>query len=87
MTPSAWIAVGTFIVLQTASIAFALGRLFQRVAAVEKGNDALAALTTSVTRMEVNVLHLTTSVDDLKEKLAWATEVAPIRPSRQRAAK
>lgn len=86
MTPSAWIALATFLLLQTAAIAFALGRLFQRVSAVEKNNDALAGLATSMARVEVHVAHQSASIDDLKVKLAWATTVAPSTPaSRSRA--
>jgi len=81
MTSSAWIAVATFLLIQTATIAFALGRLFQRVSAVEKNNDALGGLATSMARVEVHVAHQSASIDDLKEKLAWATTVAPTAPS------
>ena len=77
MTPSAWIALATFLLIQTATIAFALGRLFQRVSAVEKTNDALAGLATSMARIEVHVAHQSASIDDLKDKMAWVTAVAP----------
>jgi hypothetical protein len=87
MTPSAWIALATFLLIQTATIAFALGRLFQRVSAVEKTNDALAGLATSMARIEVHVAHQSASIDDLKDKMAWVTAVAPavpVAPSRSR---
>ena len=80
MTPSAWIALATFLLIQTATIAFALGRLFQRVSAVEKTNDGVAGLATSMARIEVHVAHQSASIDDLKDKMAWVTAVAPSAP-------
>ena len=81
MTPSALIALATFLLIQTATIAFALGRLFQRVSAVEKTNDGVAGLATSMARIEVHVAHQSASIDDLKAKMAWATTIAPTTPS------
>lgn len=81
MSHSAWIAVASFLLVQTATIAFALGRLFQRVSAVEKNNDALGDLATSMARVEVHVAHQSASIDDLKAKMAWATTIAPTTPS------
>lgn len=80
MTPSALIALATFLLIQTATIAFALGRLFQRVSAVEKTNDGVAGLATSMARIEVHVAHQSASIDDLKDKMAWVTAVAPTAP-------
>lgn len=77
MTASGWIAIATFMLIQTGTIAFALGRLFQRVAAVEKNNDALTGLATSLARIEVHVAHQSSSIDELKKGMAWATTVAP----------
>ena len=87
MTHSAWIAVASFLLIQTATIAFALGRLFQRVSAVEKNNDALSGLATSMARIEVHVAHQSASIDDLKKQMAWVTEVAPMPTPRARGAK
>ena len=58
MTTSGWIAIATFMLIQTGAIAFALGRLFQRVAAVEKNNDALTGLATAVPLFGSAVLGL-----------------------------
>lgn len=77
MNPSAWIGVVTFLLIQTGGIAFALGRLFQRVAAVEKNNDALAGLATSMARIEVHQAHLSKTMDELKKGVAWVTTIAP----------
>lgn len=90
MNPSAWIAIATFMLIQTGGIAFALGRLFQRVAAVEKNNDALSGLATSLARIEVHQAHQTKTMDDLTARLAWVTTPAPAhepKPAARRAAK
>lgn len=81
MTSTAWISLAIFLLVQTAAIAFALGRLFQRVSAVEKSNDAVSGLATAMARIEVHVAHQSASIDDLKAKLAWATTVAPSTPA------
>lgn len=80
MTPAVWIALGGFalaIIVHAIASAFMAGRLFQRVSTLEKRDDTLARLDSTVTRMDANMGHLTESVNELKGKLAWATEVAP----------
>lgn len=86
MTPSAWIALASFagfLLLQTGVVAFALGRLFQKVQTLEKGNDAISGLSTAFARMDEKMGHVVNSVDDLKNKLAWATEVPSHSPRRR----
>lgn len=90
MNPSAWIALASLAVVFVAyavATAFMAGRIVQRISTLEKRDDTLARLDSTVTRMDANMGHLTQSVDELKGHMAWATEVAPTRPARQRAAK
>lgn len=85
MTPSAWIALASFagfLLLQTGVVAFALGRLFQKVQTLERDNGSIAAMRTDMATMGSDLRHLTASVDDLKSKLAWATEVPAHGPRR-----
>lgn len=90
MTTAAWIALAGLalvLIVHAVTTAFMAGRLFQRVSTLEKRDDTLARLDSTVTRMDANMGHLTQSVDELKGRLEWATEVAPIRAARTRAAK
>lgn len=83
MNPSAWIALASFagfLLLQTGVVAFALGRLFQKVQTLERDNGAIAGMRTDMATMGSDLRHMAASVDDLKSKLAWATEV----PAHQR---
>lgn len=87
MNPSAWIALASlagFVLLQTTVIAFAMGRLFQRVSTVEKGHDTLAAMGNDVAEMKSDIRHMSKSIDELSSRLAWATDVAPGPISRRR---
>lgn len=80
MNPSAWIALASlsgFVLLQTTVIAFAMGRLFQRVSTVEKGHDSVSALVSDVAEMKSDIRHMAKSMDDLSARLEWATQVAP----------
>ena len=89
MNPSAWIALASlsgFILLQTTVIAFAMGRLFQRVSTVEKGHDSVTAMVSDVAEMKSDIRHMTKSMDDLSKRLTWATENAPTQASRRRKA-
>jgi hypothetical protein len=69
-------------------IAFAMGRLFQRVSTVEKGHDSLATMGSDVAEMKSDIRHMAKAIDDLTARLAWVTEATPVRPraSRQRVA-
>lgn len=82
MNPSAWIALASFIAAQTVVIAFAMGRLFQRVSTVEKGHDSVSALVSDVAEMKSDIRHMAKSMDDLSGRLEWATQMAP--PARRR---
>ena len=85
MNAAAWIALASlagFILLQTTVIAFAMGRLFQRVSTVEKGHDSLATMGSDVAEMKSDIRHMAKSIDDLTARLSWATDVAPHRPAR-----
>ena len=80
MTHSAWIALASllgFVLLQTTVIAFAMGRLFQRVSTVEKGHDSVSALVSDVAEMKSDIRHMTKSIDDLTARLGWPTDTAP----------
>jgi hypothetical protein len=80
MNASAWIAIASlsgFVLLQTTVIAFAMGRLFQRVSTVEKGHDSVSALVSDVAEMKSDIRHMAKSMDDLSSRLEWATQVAP----------
>ncbi len=81
MTPSAWIALaslGVALVLQSIVLSFMLGRLFQRVATVEKESGGVAILTNTIARMEAHLENVKESVDDLKR--AWSADApAPRR--------
>jgi hypothetical protein len=79
MNASAWIALASFIAAQTVVIAFAMGRLFQRVATVEKGHDSVSALVSDVAEMKSDIRHMTKSIDDLTARLQWPAEPAPTR--------
>lgn len=60
MTPSAWIALASLaavLFVQTSVVAFALGRLFQRVTAVEKASEDRGELSDKVTRLTVEMEH------------------------------
>jgi hypothetical protein len=77
MNPSAWIALASlagFVLLQTTVIAFAMGRLFQRVSTVEKGHDSVTAMVSDVAEMKSDIRHMTKSIDDLTARLGWITE-------------
>lgn len=83
MNAAAWIALASlagFVLLQTTVIAFAMGRLFQRVSTVEKGHDSLATMGSDVAEMKSDIRHMAKAIDNLTERLAWATDVAPQRP-------
>ena len=85
MNPSAWIALASlagFLLLQTTVIAFAMGRLFQRVSTVEKGHDSVSALVSDVASMKSDIQHMTKAIDGLSNRLEWATESQP--PARRR---
>lgn len=87
MTPSAWIALASisgFVLLQTTVIAFAMGRLFQRVSTVEKGHDTLAAMGSDMAEMKSDIRHMTKAIDDLSQRLSWATEVGATPAARHR---
>lgn len=60
MPPSAWIALASLaavIFIQTAVVAFALGRLFQRVTQVEAATADRSELSDKVTRLQVEMEH------------------------------
>lgn len=60
MAPSAWIALASLaavMLVQTAVVAFALGRLFQRVTTVEKASEDRSELSDKVTRLTVEMEH------------------------------
>jgi len=85
MNAAAWISLASlagFILLQTTVIAFAMGRLFQRVSTVEKGHDSLATMGADVAEMKSDIRHMAKAIDDLTQRLEWATDVAPSRPGR-----
>jgi uncharacterized membrane protein affecting hemolysin expression len=69
VTYSVAVPIALFIILHTGTIAFLMGRLFQRVSAVEKNNDALSGLATSMARLEVHLMHQSQSIDELKTQL------------------
>jgi len=83
MNAAAWISLaslGGFILLQTTVIAFAMGRLFQRVSTVEKGHDGVAAMSSDMAAMKSDIRHMTRSIDELKAALT------PAPSSRRRSA-
>ena len=87
MNPSAWIALASlsgFILLQTTVIAFAMGRLFQRVSTVEKGHDSVTAMVSDVAEMKSDIRHMTKSIDDLTSRLGWITDTAATQAPRRR---
>lgn len=60
MTPSAWIALASLagvMLIQTSVVAFALGRLVQRVTTVEKAAEDRGELSDKVTRLTVEMEH------------------------------
>ena len=60
MPPSAWIALASLaavLFIQTAVVAFALGRLFQRVTQVETATADRGELSDKVTRLQVEMEH------------------------------
>ncbi|MGH6979027.1 MAG: hypothetical protein ACRED4_07030 [Brevundimonas sp.] len=72
MTPSAWIALASLaavLFVQTAVVAFALGRLFQRVTTVEKASDSMAVLADKVTRLSVQMEHMEGGVSKLGREM------------------
>lgn len=80
MNAAAWIALASlagFVLLQTTVIAFAMGRLFQRVSTVEKGHDAVSAMSSDMAAVKSDIRHMTKSIDELKAVLAPATP--PVR--------
>lgn len=87
MTPSAWIALASLacvLLVHAVGVAFVLGRTIQRVATLEKSGDGMAVMTADMAEMKSDVRHMAKSIDELKGKLAWATEVAPNGPGRGR---
>lgn len=79
MNAAAWISLASiagFILLQTTVIAFAMGRLFQRVSTVEKGHDVVSAMSSDVAAMKSDIRHMAASIDDLKRTL----DTPPARP-------
>lgn len=65
MPPSAWIALAVFILSQTGVIAFMLGRLSQRVAAVEKDSENHSNVADKVTRLIVEQEHTNATLTKL----------------------
>lgn len=87
MNASAWIALASlagFILLQTTVIAFAMGRLFQRVSTVEKGHDTLSSMGADMAEMKSDIRHMAKAIDELSKRLSWATEVAATPAPRRR---
>lgn len=81
MNAAAWISLASlagFILLQTTVIAFAMGRLFQRVSTVEKGHDAVTTMGNDLASMKADIRHMTKAIDDLKAALS-----APSRSRRK----
>lgn len=61
MTASAWIALGSFgfaFVLHVVAIAFAMGKLSQRVTNVERDTDDRGALNNMVIELRVKMEHV-----------------------------
>jgi hypothetical protein len=79
MNPSAWIALASlagFVLLQTTVIAFAMGRLFQRVSTVEKGHDTVSTMGNDMAAMKSDIRHMTQSIDELKDWMKRPAEAA-----------
>ena len=73
MNAAAWISLASlagFILLQTTVIAFAMGRLFQRVSTVEKGHDAVSAMGADIAEMKSDIRHMSKSIDGLTARPA-----------------
>lgn len=72
-----------FVLLQTAVVAFALGRLFQRVNAIEKGDDGNAGMGKAVTRLEVQMEHAAAEITGMRRDVhALQRQVANAMPGR-----
>lgn len=68
MPPSAWIALASLaavMLIQTSVVAFALGRLVQRVATVEKASEDRGELSDKVTRLTVEMEHANNTLNKL----------------------
>lgn len=68
MPPSAWIALASLaavMLVQTSVVAFALGRLVQRVATVEKASEDRSELSDKVTRLTVEMEHANNTLNKL----------------------
>jgi len=87
MNANAWIAVATlagFVLIQTTVIAFAMGRLFQRVSTVEKGHDSVSGMVSDVAEMKSDIRHMTKSIDDLTSRLVWPSDARTANSPRHR---
>ncbi|MFN7130150.1 MAG: hypothetical protein ACK4OJ_13910 [Brevundimonas sp.] len=72
MTPSAWIALASLaavLFVQTAVVAFALGRLFQRVTQVETAIGARATTSDTVIELKVKMEHMETSMEKMSREM------------------
>ncbi len=65
MPPTAWIAIAVFLLTQTGVLAFMLGRLSQRVSAVEKESEGHGDLSDKVTRLIVQQEHANATLTKL----------------------
>lgn len=68
MPPSAWIALASLaavMLVQTSVVAFALGRLVQRVTTVEKASEDRSELSDKVTRLTVEMEHANATLSKL----------------------
>lgn len=80
MTPSAWIALASLaavLFVQTSVVAFALGRLFQRVTQVERDvehrattNDTVIELKVKMDHMEAAMTKQATTLEGMSRQLA-----------------
>lgn len=73
MNPSAWIALASLaavLFVQTAVVAFALGRLFQRVTASEKALEDRGDLSDKVTRLQVQMEHANATLEKVGREMA-----------------
>lgn len=87
MNPSAWIALSSLaavIFVQSAIVAFAMGRLFQRVSTVERNSDAITDMKSELAGMRSDLHHVSKSLDELRGQLTWATDVAPAGRQRRK---
>ncbi|MFN7110333.1 MAG: hypothetical protein ACK4M2_01755 [Brevundimonas sp.] len=72
MTPSAWIALASLaavLFVQTSVVAFALGRLFQRVSQVEKVSEGRGELSDKVTRLQVEMEHANSALEKVGREM------------------